>query len=230
MLASKLEVMSHELREQQDQIASARRERLDLLRSMLPPSVAERLASGDVQSIEQAPAATVVVVTVLGLADLVRADSSHADRELVDQLHAELDDLAYQHGLDRIKVVGDAYFAVCGHDRQYIDHAPRAVGFAIDALDAVRDVDAAVELDAAVGVHSGPVTTGTAGGAKLVYDVWGETVSRAHLLARQADRGEIRMTETSRVLLPDSIEIGPVADGDGDVVRIAQHNAGTGQR
>ncbi len=225
MLASQLEVMRADLLDQQQQIADARRERLDLLRSMLPPSVAERLASGGVQSLEQAPAATVVVVVVLGLADLVRADSAHSDRELVDHLHAEFDDLAAEHGLDRIKVVGDAYFAVVGHDRQYIDHAPRAIGFATDVLDAVHDLDTTVELDVAVGVHSGPVTTGTAGGAKLVYDVWGETVSRAHHLARESADGEIRLTEASRTLLPESIETEPV--GDDDVVRILPTNAGT---
>ncbi len=95
------------------------------------------------------------------------------------------------HGLDRIKVVGDAYYAACGHDRQYIDHAPRTVGFAIDAMHALDTLDTDMPLALAVGVHSGPVTTGMAGGASLVYDVWGATVSRAHRLARQARRGQI---------------------------------------
>ncbi len=213
LLASSLDTMKHDLASQQERVAEARHDRLQLLRSMLPASVAARIASGNIGTLEQATAASVVVGVILGLAELVRTDSDHNDRELVDQLHAELDDLAAAHGLDRIKVVGDAYYAACGHDRQYIDHAPRAVAFATEAVDAVRRIDSAVDLDVAVGIHSGPVTTGTAGGARLVYDVWGPTVSIAHLLARQATAGEIEVSDQTRQLLPDAVTTEPVDDG-----------------
>ncbi len=211
-LAGRLAVMKDALTSQQAQIATARNERLELLNSMLPPSVAARIATGDVRSLEQAPAASVVVVVVLGLADLVRAAHGHQDRELVDRLLAELDDLALERGLDRIKVVGDAYFAACGHDRQYVDHSPRAVGFAIDAMHALRALQTEVPLDLAVGIHSGPVTTGMAGGASLVYDVWGPTVSGAHRLARLARAGQILVSAESRGLLPDAISTEPIGN------------------
>lgn len=214
-LASQLAVMKQSLTDQHEQIATARTERLGLLRSMLPPSVAERVAAGDVRSLEQAPAASVVVIVVLGLADLVRSASNTVDHETVDHLLTELDDLAAVHGLDRIKVVGDAYFAACGHDRPYIDHAPRSVAFALDALDAIDEFDTHASLSLAIGIHSGPVTTGMAGGASLVYDVWGITVGTAHVLARQARGGQIRVTDASRSLLPDSYVAQPV-DGDSD--------------
>lgn len=217
-LASRLETMKNNLSSQHEQIAGAREERLSLLRSMLPPSVAQRISSGDVRSLDQAPAATVVVVVVLGLADLVRAASGSADRELVDELLGELDDIALEHGLDRIKVVGDAYFAACGHDRQYIDHAPRSIDFALESMSFIAELETDVPLAFAVGVHSGAVTTGMAGGASLVYDVWGTTVSRAHRLARQADGGEIRISAESRALLPDSVTTQTVGD---DAYRVA---------
>jgi len=212
-LASRLETMKNTLLSQQEAIAAAREERLGLLQSMLPPSVAQRISSGDVRSLDQAPAATVVVVVVLGLADMVRASSGSADRELVDELLGELDNIALEHGLDRIKVVGDAYFAACGHDRPYIDHAPRSIGFAVESMSFIAGLTTDVPLAFAIGVHSGPVTTGMAGGASLVYDVWGTTVSQAHRLARQARGGEIRMSAESRALLPDSVTT-EAADGD----------------
>ena len=212
-LASRLETMKNTLLSQQEAIAAAREERLGLLQSMLPPSVAQRISSGDVRSLDQAPAATVVVVVVLGLADMVRASSGSADRELVDELLGELDNIALEHGLDRIKVVGDAYFAACGHDRPYIDHAPRSIGFAVESMSFIAGLTTDVPLAFAIGVHSGSVTTGMAGGASLVYDVWGTTVSQAHRLARQARGGEIRMSAESRALLPDSVTT-EAADGD----------------
>ena len=222
-LASRLETMKNTLSSQQTAIAVAREERLDLLRSMLPPSVAQRILSGDVRSLDQAPAATVAVVVVLGLADLVRAASGSADREFVDELLGELDNIALDHGLDRIKVVGDAYYAACGHDRPYIDHAPRSIGFAVDAMSYITELETDVPLAFAIGVHSGPVTTGMAGGASLVYDVWGTTVSRAHRLARQANGGEIRMSAASRSLLPESVTTETI---DGDAYRVVESAEG----
>jgi class 3 adenylate cyclase len=219
-LASSFESMTTTLDQQQVQLAIAREERLQAMRKMLPTAVAERIAAGDLQAVDEVPNVTVVVLVVLGLGDLVRSDANGADRETVDRLHAELDELALQHGLDRVKVVGDAYFAACGHDRQYIDHAPRAIAFAADAHDVIRElsVDSPADLDVAVGIHTGSVTVGMTGGARLVYDVWGATVTSAHHLARRAGRGEVLVSGPTKDLLPESIEAEPYSRQSDDEV------------
>lgn len=214
--------MQASLAEQGEQLASARAERLALMRRMLPHDVADRLAAGETQELEQVPQATVVVVVVTGLGDLIRSGDDASSRTLVGHLHAQLDDVGLVHGVDRVKIVGDAYFGVCGHDRPYIDHGPRVVAFAGDARNAVRAVADRSEqaIDIAAAVHTGPVTVGMAGGERLVYDVFGETVSFAHQLARQAATGDIVVSETTRRLLPDSVEVSAVVDGDRPVWRI----------
>ena len=117
-------------------------------------------------------------------------------------------------------MVGDVYFAACGHDRPLIDHAPRAVAFAADAEDAIRAISAHSSADpaAAIGVHTGPLTVGMSGGTRLLYDIWGETVTAAHYLARQAPREAIVVSESTRTLLPDSVETTPMIEGDAWVV------------
>jgi class 3 adenylate cyclase len=203
-LAASFDSMVTTLDEQQVALAVAREERLELLRQMLPTAVADRLAKGGDEGLDQVELASVVVLVVRGMGDLVRASGVGSNRDLVDRLHAELDGLAEEHGLDRIKVVGDAYFAACGHDRPFIDHAPRVVTFASDARDAIRSIGdgAAVELDVAVGVATGPVTVGMTGTARLIYDVWGDTVSWAHLLARSAGAGSIVVSDATHSMLP----------------------------
>jgi class 3 adenylate cyclase len=215
-LVSSFDSMAATLDHQQVALAVAREERLGLLRQLLPTAVANRLANGDVDSLERVPQASAVVLVVRGLGQLVRSSNSSSNRDLVDRLHSELDGLAEQHGLDRIKVVGDAYFAACGHDRPFIDHAPRVVTFATDARDAVRAVGTAagVDLDVAVGVDTGPVSVGMTGGSRLVYDVWGGPVSTAHLLARSAGAGTILVSDITRSMLPDEIPV-DAADVDG---------------
>ncbi len=206
-LAASFDSMVRTLDEQQVSLAVAREDRLQLLRQMLPGAVAERLANGDVDGLDHVEQASVVVVVVCGMGELVRHAMSAVDRELVDRLHSELDDLAEHHGLDRIKVVGDAYFAACGHDRPFIDHAPRVVTFASDARDAIRALgsSATARLDVAAGIETGSVTVGMTGTARLIYDVWGETVSRAHLLARSARPGDVVVSDATHSMLPNEI-------------------------
>ncbi len=210
-LADSLKAMGEALREQQDDLADARAERLAVLERMVPPSVAQRVVTGDLDSLEEVPGTTVVVVVILGLGALIESSLTDGDRRVLDELHAELDTIAFEQGLDRIKVVGDSYLAVCGHDRPYIDHASRAVGFAEGVAAAVRTLSRSTQvgLDSAIGISSGPVTVGMSGGSRLVYDVWGPTVATAHTLARAAGAGQIMLTEETRSRLPDEIELRP---------------------
>lgn len=220
-LADRLTEMGAALRQQQGDLRQARADRLAVLERMIPPSVAQRVATGDIDSVEEVPGTTVVVAVVLGLGALVESSATTGDRRVLDELHAELDTIAYEQGLDRIKVVGDSYFAVCGHDRPYIDHAARAVGFAEGVAEAVHTLSRStrVGLDTAIGLSSGPVTVGMSGGTRLMYDVWGPTVSIAYTLARSAGAGEIVLTDATRSRLPDHIELAPrqldEPDGDG---------------
>lgn len=218
-LADSFSTMGRSLQAQQKDLQSARTERLEVLKRMLPASVAQRIARGDIESLEEVPVATVVVVVVLGLSDLVHAEAGGQDRIVLDELHAELDDIALEHGLERIRVVGDSYLGVCGHDRPYIDHAARVVAFATHVADAVRALSASssAELDTAIAINTGPVTVGMSGGDRLVYDVWGPTVTVAHDIARITRAGEIVVTESTRTRLPDDIELTrrPVIDDQG---------------
>ena len=215
-LAASFEEMSATLDDQQVALALARDERLGVMRSMLPTALADRIASGELDQLDEVARASVVVIVVLGLGELVRPDSTHADRDLLDRLLEELDTLADEHGVDRVKVVGDAYFGACGHDRPYVDHAPRVVAFATAAREAVQEISAVgdADLDTAIGIDTGPVTVGMAGGAGLVYDVWGATVTVAHHLARRSSRGQILLSDDTHAMLPDQIAQGEVELAD----------------
>lgn len=227
-LAESFRSMAATLDAQHVSLALAREERLELMRRMLPEAVATRLANGELEAVDEVSNASVAVVVVLGLGELVRRNVG-SQHDVVDRLHAELDDVADANGLDRIKVVGDAYFAACGHDRPFIDHAPRVVAFATGAGDAVRAIgrEVGVDLDVAVGIHTGPVSVGMTGGARLVYDVWGPTVTTAHHLARRAGSGDVVVSDTTRSMLPDDLEYQPI-EADGAAVWRLPPSATTG--
>jgi class 3 adenylate cyclase len=81
-------------------------------------------------------------------------------------------------------------------------------------------------LATAIGITTGPVTVGMSGGTRLVYDVWGPTVTTAHALARAAHAGEIIVTEATRARLPEEIQVIHWRDGASPVD--ANRQAGPG--
>jgi len=176
-----------------------------LLRRILPPQAAQRAESGERDVVDQVAQATVAVVVISGLGELMRAGSADQARFLLDQFVEEADALARQRGLERIRLTGDAYFATCGTVRPYIDHAARAVSFALDVRDLVQDLGDDDRLISMVaGVDSGPVTVGLTGGSGLVYDSWGSAVQRAADLARQSGFNEVRVSAATRAQLPST--------------------------
>ncbi len=232
-LAGSLTEMGRSLRHQQHDLREARERRLAVLQRMLPAGAAQRFARGEVDSVDEVPSATVAVVVVLGLGEIAGAPGG-VGRQVLDELHADLDGIAAEHGLDRIKVVGDSYFAVCGHDRPYIDHAPRALAFAEQVAASVRATSAAVAvpLETSIGISTGEVTVAMSGAGAVVYDVWGRTVTTAHTLARSGAAGDILLTEATRTRLPRDSELSAWREDDAAPVwRLVERDdpvAGTG--
>jgi class 3 adenylate cyclase len=213
-LGASVDQMLDSLAEREVALAAASTERLDVVRNLLPPEIVRRLEAGDRNVVDHVPNATVAALVVDGLGRLVDADSPTVARELLDRSVDTLDTLAEAHGLERVKLVGDTYFAVCGLNNPYLDHAPRAVAFVLDARDAIEELSAAdpTRLDVSAGVHSGPVTAGLTGSTRLIYDLWGATVSTAHFLARSARPGEIIVSDETKMRLPPDIQV--VARGE----------------
>ena len=191
------------------ELAAATEQRLDTLRSLLPPGIAQRVEAGDRQMLDQIPQAGIVVLIADDLGEMARIRDEEKRRGVLDRIVEELDSLAALHGLERVKIVGDAYVAGCGLTHPYLDPAPRSVAFALDARDAYREIgrDVAVSAHMSAGIHVGPVTLGLAGSTRLVYDAWGDTVATAHFLARTAPTDTILVSDEVKSLLPEGIAV-----------------------
>jgi class 3 adenylate cyclase len=221
------------LRRREAALEAASADRLDTVRSLLPEAIAERVEAGDRNVIDRVPQAGIVVLVIGGIGEMLRSQETGRTRELLNRVVEELDSVARYHGLERVKLVGDAYFAGCGLSQPFLDSAPRSVGFAMDAFDVIREAGEPynVRPGAAAGIHIGPVNVGLTGSARLVYDLWGETVNTAVLLARFARMGEILVTDTVKELLPTDFAVEPRAEAPGTapVWTVTGHLASRGQ-
>lgn len=221
LLAERFERMVDALRDRRRAVAAASAERLDVLRRLLPPGVARRVERGDRQVLDVVPQATVTVVVIRGLGDVVRSGTPEQRGSLARLVDA-MDALAAQHGVERIKLAGDAWFGASGIGRPYLDHAPRATAFVLAAREAAADIDHELDVDLQVsaGLASGPVSVGLAGASRLVYDAWGVTPGAAHFLARSAQPGQLLASASTRALLPDTIELADHGEIDGHAVAV----------
>ena len=163
------------------QLEAARRQADILLLNVLPASIASRLKR-DTSVIADGFAE----VTIL-FADIVNFTTMSADADPVDvvnflnEIFSEFDDLAAQHGLEKIKTIGDAYMVAGGLPVPKPDHCEAVVAFGLDMLASLKRHTAwhNEPVQMRVGVNSGPVVAGVIGRQKFIYDLWGDAVNTA---------------------------------------------------
>ena len=206
-LTDTIDVMLESLREREHAAMALESERREIVRQFLPEDVAKRVESGD-HSIEHVKKATVVSVVIGGIGRLGDNDAGDVGRDTVEQMIEELDATARDHGLRRVKVVGDAWVAVCGLDTPHVDHIARSIRVAVAAVQPNADVSQDTNAgDASVGIATGPVSAGLAGSDHLMYDAWGPTVAEAARLARLAPAGVVLISEPVVRQLPADISV-----------------------
>ncbi|MFD0981946.1 adenylate/guanylate cyclase domain-containing protein [Tropicimonas aquimaris] len=184
------------------------RDRADaLLHTMLPAPVIQRLRDGEDVIADRFETATVVFADIV---DFTPMAASMPPADLVKRLTSvflAFDDIAHQHGIEKIKTIGDAYMAACGIPEPREDHAHRSLDFARDLIRATSDQTEALSIR--VGMHCGPVIAGLVGRVRFVYDIWGETVNLASRLEATGVPGRIHLSAPAFRLVEDAFESAP---------------------
>jgi len=186
--------------------AEARSE--ELLTNAIPASIANRLRHGESRIAEAYPETTIVFADIAGFTPWAQGTDPARVVSLLDDLFSRFDHLVFEHGLEKIKTVGDAYMAAAGAPEARPDHAEAAVAFARAALEAVESWRAAngIELEARVGIASGDVVGGVIGQRRITFDLWGDTVNTAARMESSGVPGRIHLAASTRSLLGDSFE------------------------
>jgi class 3 adenylate cyclase len=171
-----------------------------LLLNVLPASIAERLKRSPGVIAESHPDVTVMFADVAGFTQYVERTPAATVVATLDEIFSAFDHLAERHGLEKIKTIGDAYMVVGGLPDPRADHADAAAEMALEMLDEMDRLRAAlcIDLEIRIGMASGPVIAGVIGRRKFIYDVWGDTVNVASRLESTGIPGQIQVTAELR--------------------------------
>jgi adenylate cyclase len=187
-----------------------------LLLNVLPKPIVLRLQLGESVIADHIADATILFADLVGFTSLSARLSAVRLVNLLNELFTSFDRLAMQHGLEKIKTIGDCYMVAGGLLETGSDHAARVADMALGILESVRQasLDLAEPLQIRIGMHSGPVVAGVIGTHKFIYDIWGDTVNMASRMESHGLAGTINVSaEIHRRLQDDFIfEFGGLVD------------------
>ena len=152
--------------------------RNQVLHSVLPKNIAKRLMSGEQHIADRIERATVLFADIVGFTKIASDKDPETLVDILEQLFTGMDEVSSVHDCERIKTIGDAYMAISSSENSQPNHVERMALTALDFADGSSVItDLGIELR--VGLHCGPVVAGVMRGARLSYDVWGDTVNVA---------------------------------------------------
>jgi class 3 adenylate cyclase len=192
-----------------NEVAGAKARIEDLLYSMLPGAIVERIQRGESPIADAHGEVSIVFADLVGFTALSKRLAAPQLVQLLDRLFSDFDRLAAAHGVERIKTIGDAYMAVCGivpavpaeapEGGSAGDHAARAARFALALQARAAEVarETGLALNVRIGLHVGPVIAGVIGTRKPAFDCWGETVNLASRLESSASPSGVHISEAA---------------------------------
>lgn len=185
------------------------KERSDkLLLNILPEETAQELKELGRVKAKKFESVTVLFTDFKGFTRYAEDLSPEELVESVDHYFSKFDEIIENHGLEKIKTVGDAYMCAGGLPYPTNDHAERMIRAAIEIRDFVEESKQIEEIgetrfEIRIGINTGPVVAGVVGTKKFAYDIWGDTVNIASRMESGSEAGKINISEYTYALVKD---------------------------
>jgi adenylate cyclase len=174
-----------------------------LIESIIPPSIAARLKSGEQRVADRIENLSVLFADLVGFTGAAHDLSPGEIVAYLDSLVRAFDALCEIHGAEKIKTIGDCYMAVTGRQEEDVTGANRIARLALAMLKLIDEHPPLGDrrLKLRIGIHCGPAIAGVIGETRIAYDVWGEAVNIASRMESQGLPGRIQISEAFHSLI-----------------------------
>lgn len=194
------------LRKQTEAALRLAQEKSDrLLLNIIPKPIADRLKQNSEAIADDFDDVTVLFADIVGFTELSSQVSPIELVGLLNRIFSGFDQLAEQHGLEKIKTIGDAYMVAGGLPEPQVNHAEAVAQMALDMQCKIAQFTTRENqsITLRIGIHTGPVVAGVIGSRKFSYDLWGDTVNTASRMESCGVSGGIQVTATTYDRLRD---------------------------
>ena len=182
-------------------LKTALAENVRLLNGILPHQVASELKkNGFVEPVHFKDAA-VIFTDFEGFSNSTENLPPAEVIRRLDTYFTEFDRISSEHGLEKIKTIGDSYMAVAGVPELHDDPIRAACDAALEIREASEKIATQMGRDGwkiRIGIHAGPLVAGVIGKQKFSYDVWGATVNFASRMESSGEPGRINVSAEVR--------------------------------
>jgi adenylate cyclase len=174
-----------------------------LLLNILPHSVVTRMREGETVIADHFAEVTILFSDLVGFTTLATGLPPERVLNILSTVFSHFDRAVAERGLEKIKTIGDAYMAAGGLPVTTSDHACRVADLALEMLVVMKSARASLQIDleARIGIHTGPVVAGVIGTHKFIYDVWGDTVNTASRMETFGAPGQVHVSGQTRRIL-----------------------------
>jgi PAS domain S-box-containing protein len=193
---------------QQEEAEAAKKQSETLLYQILPRDIVARLNAGEKDISFSIESATIMFIDIVKFSDYAANLTPQDIMGNLSQLFTGFDEACARFPLlIKIKLIGDVYMCAGGLfslDIPPQGHAEQMVRFALDALQAVDDVN--LKLSAALAVRigintGGPILAGVLGTDRPAFDIIGDPINVAARLQSTDIPGKIQISEGTQELL-----------------------------
>jgi class 3 adenylate cyclase len=172
----------------------------ELLLNILPHETAEELK---VSGSARAKRFEEVTVMFTDFKDFTQHSEKMNAEDLVKVIHfyySEFDRIISNHGIEKIKIIGDSYMCAGGLPVSNNTHAHDVVSAALELQAFMirqkieRRVTGDTFFELRIGIHTGPVVAGIVGTRKFAYDIWGDTVNTASRMENTCETDKVNIS------------------------------------
>ncbi|KAJ3049938.1 hypothetical protein HK097_009080 [Rhizophlyctis rosea] len=199
---AKEEAKQKELGELVAKLDKSQKQADNLLKEMLPESIAQQLMNGVRVAPTSFEASTIFFSDIVGFTTISSSGSPLDTVKLLNDLYNCFDSIIARHDAYKVETIGDAYMVVSGVPNPNGDkHAGEIATMALEFLSAVHTKTFHVKGDPngkikiRIGLNSGPVVAGVVGMKMPRYCLFGDTVNTASRMESSGVPMKIHISE-----------------------------------
>jgi class 3 adenylate cyclase/Tfp pilus assembly protein PilF len=187
----------------------------NLLLNILPEETAEELKTTGSSKARSFDMVTVMFTDFKEFTKIAEIMSPEKLVSEIDHCFKSFDKIIENHGIEKIKTIGDAYMCAGGlpvPDKTNPAEVVRAALEIRDFMNSLKEDRMKKDepyFEIRIGVHTGPVIAGIVGVRKFQYDIWGDTVNIASRMESSGDVGEVNISDTTYNFIKEKFECTP---------------------